>query len=116
MAQVNFRMDDRLKAQADAEFRQMGLTFSAAITLLCTQVVLKHRLPFSIEAAGAAAQDRRAGGFLCGDGDASSLPSARGKSPGARFVEFVEKNPIAVPADFKWSRQEAAERKMKCLS
>ena len=54
MAQVNFRMDDALKAQADAEFRQMGLTFSAAITLLCTQVVLKHRLPFAIEAAGAA--------------------------------------------------------------
>ncbi len=116
MAQVNFRMDDTLKAQADAEFRQMGLTFSAAITLLCTQVVMKHRLPFSIEAYGAAVQVPRTGGAQCGGSSRLPAPPMRGASPGARFVEFVEKNPIAVPADFKWSRREANERKMKCLS
>ena len=103
MAQVNFRIDDRLKAQADAEFRQMGLTFSAAITLLCTQVVLKHKLPFSIEAPGA----------LQGT---SSLTSAVGElSPGKRLLDFIKANPIDVPADFRWSRAAAHEREMRCL-
>ena len=103
MAQVNFRIDDRQKAQADAEFKQMGLTFSAAITLLCTQVVLKHKLPFSIEAPGA----------LQGT---SSLTSAVGElSPGKRLLDFIKANPIDVPADFRWSRAAAHEREMRCL-
>jgi len=109
MAQVNFRMDDALKAQADAEFRQMGLTFSAAITLLCTQVVLKHRLPFAIEAAGAAAV-----------APSRELTPSRihtgNRSSGEHFLAFLKENPIDVPADFKWSRAAASERKMKCLS
>ena len=107
MAQVNFRMDDCLKAQADAEFRQMGLTFSAAITLLCTQVVMKHRLPFAIEAAG----DTR---FKTAP--SINNPKGRAATPGERFLDFVRKHPIDVPADFKWSRTEANERKMRCLS
>ena len=109
MAQVNFRMDDALKAQADAEFRQMGLTFSAAITLLCTQVVLKHKLPFAIEAAGAATETplRR---------HVPSRIHAGRRSSGERFLAFLKENPIDVPADFKWSRSAASERKMKCLS
>ena len=105
MAQVNFRMDDALKAQADAEFRQMGLTFSAAITLLCTQVVLKHRLPFAIEAAGAAVESPFREHIHAGH-----------RSSGKRFLAFLKENPIDVPADFKWSRSAASERKMKCLS
>ncbi len=108
MAQINFRMDDALKAQADAEFRQMGLTFSAAITLLCTQVVMKHRLPFAIESLGATVQQPRH--------VAPRTIHAAHKSPGRQFLEFIEKNPVDVPADFKWSRTDAAERKMKCLS
>ena len=109
MAQVNFRMDDALKAQADAEFRQMGLTFSAAITLLCTQVVLKHRLPFAIEAAGAVVETPFRE-------HAPSMIHAGHKSSGERFLAFLKENPIDVPADFKWSRSAAYERKMKCLS
>ena len=119
MAQVNFRMDDSLKAQADAEFRQMGLTFSAAITLLCTQVVMKHRLPFSIEAAGALAAPSARG--MRGYSRFESLPSVqnpkgRTSTPGERFLDFVREHPIDVPEDFKWSRTEANERKMRCLS
>ena len=103
MAQVNFRIDDRLKAQADAEFKQMGLTLSAAITLLCTQVVLKHKLPFSIEALGALQET-------------SSLTSAVGEpSPGKKLLDFIKANPIDVPADFRWSRAAAHEREMRCL-
>ena len=109
MAQVNFRMDDSLKVQAEAEFRQMGLTFSAAITLLCTQVVLKHRLPFSIEAAGAAME-------LPSRGHDPSRTRDGRRSSGERFLAFLKENPIDVPADFKWTRSAATERKMKCLS
>ena len=113
MAQVNFRMDDSLKAQADAEFRQMGLTFSAAITLLCTQVVMKHRLPFAIEAAGVVVSrpnnaETSGGGLTMGAG--------RGKTSGGRFLDFIRENPLEVPVDFEWSRAEANERRMKCLS
>ena len=119
MAQVNFRMDDRLKAQADAEFRQMGLTFSAAITLLCTQVVMKHRLPFAIEAAGALAAPSAMGSTK--DLRFKALPSAksqkgRAATLGERFRDFVREHPIDVPADFQWSRTEASERKMRCLT
>ena len=107
MAQVNFRIDDRLKAQADAEFRQMGLTFSAAITLLCTQVVLKHKLPFSIEAPTAL---HETSGHCAAFASAASEPS-----PGKRFLDFITANPIDVPADFRWSRAAAHEREMRCL-
>jgi len=103
MAQVNFRMDNTLKAQADAEFRRMGLTFSAAITLLCTQVVLRHKLPFDIESTGAVAKYPRA--------SRESLESL-----GAQFLKHIAENPIEFPEDFKWSRGDANERKMKCLS
>lgn len=98
MAQVNFRMDDALKNQADAEFRRMGLTFSAAIGLLCTQVVLKHRLPFAIETADAV----------------SDCDADRGSSLARRFRDFAAENTIAVPADFKWNRADATEREMRC--
>ena len=104
MAQVNFRIEDRLKAQADAEFRQMGLTFSAAITLLCTQVVIKHRLPFSIEGPRAI--------------EGSSIHKVNAPScdrPGERMLEFIRANPIDVPEDFKWSRAAATDRNMRCL-
>ena len=36
--------------------------------------------------------------------------------PGKRLRAFVRKNSIEGPADFKWSRAAANERKMNCLS
>ena len=36
--------------------------------------------------------------------------------PGERLRAFARENPVEVPADFKWSRAVANERKMKCLS
>ena len=102
MARVNLRIDDGLKARADAEFRQMGLTFSAAITLLCTQVVIKHRLPFLVETMTADG----------GNWQALPLPKAVRdiQTPGKRLSTFIRENPISVPTDFKWSRAEAHER------
>lgn len=107
MAQVNFRMDDGLKAQAEAEFKRMGLTFSAAIALMCTQVVIKHRLPFPIETIEA-----NIGGSSFG-----SARTSRGDHAEAeRFRAFAAANTIKVPADFKWSREDATAREMRCLA
>lgn len=106
MAQVNFRMDDGLKAQADAEFKRMGLTFSAAIALMCTQVVLKHRLPFPIETCEARSDSATPEIVRTRAGDSAAAE---------RFRKFAAENAINVPADFKWSRAEANEREMRCL-
>lgn len=112
MAQVNFRMDDGLKAQAEGEFRRMGLTFSAAIGLMCTQVVLKHRLPFSIETAASVSGSSHA------DALSEDVRAFSGGSPALarRFRDFAEANTIVVPDDFQWNRAEAAERQMGCLA
>ena len=111
MAQVNFRMDDGLKAQAEAEFRRMGLTFSAAIGLMCTQVVLKHRLPFSIETADSVSS-------LNADALVEGVRAFSGGSPALarRFRDFAEANTIVVPRGFRWNRAEATERQMGCLA
>lgn len=106
MAQVNFRMDDGLKAQAEAEFKRMGLTFSAAIALMCTQVVLKHRLPFPIETIDSQYTGRSNAFHCTRQGDHSEAE---------RFRAFAAANTINVPSDFKWSREEANERSMRCL-
>jgi DNA-damage-inducible protein J len=52
MAQLNIRLDDPVKEQAEALFDQMGLTMSAAITLFLRQVILRGAIPFKISAYG----------------------------------------------------------------
>lgn len=106
MAQVNFRMDDELKKSAEAEFRQMGLTMSAAITLMCTQVVMKHQLPFAIETPGATRMPGRRTMRLPG-------PIA-GESQGARFRAFAEAHAVDMVPDFAWNKAEVAERELAC--
>lgn len=111
MAQVNFRMDDGLKSQAEEEFRRMGLTFSAAIGLMCTQVVLKHRLPFSIETVNSVS-----GSHADVLSEADRTSSGGSSALVRRFRDFAEANTIVVPADFRWNRVDAAERQMGCLA
>ena len=48
MAQINFRIDDDLKTQADTMFREMGMNTSTAVNIFITQAVLRHRMPFEI--------------------------------------------------------------------
>ena len=52
MAQLNIRLDDPVKEQAEALFEQMGLTMSAAVTLFLRQVILRGAIPFKITAHG----------------------------------------------------------------
>ena len=50
MAQVSFRMDDGLKAEAEELFRSMGMNMSSAITIFITQSVRQRRFPLEIRA------------------------------------------------------------------
>ena len=48
MAQVNIRMDDELKQQAEAFFAALGLTMSTAITAFIAQSLREGRIPFEL--------------------------------------------------------------------
>ena len=50
MAQVNFRIDDEIKANAEKALNDMGLTMSAAITMFLVKVGQEKRIPFEITA------------------------------------------------------------------
>ncbi len=53
MAQVNFRIDDDVKARAESACAAMGLTMSAAINIFLTKVANERRIPFEISAVPA---------------------------------------------------------------
>lgn len=50
MAQVSFRIDDRLKDDADAIFNGMGMNLSTAITIFIRQTIDRRALPFEVRA------------------------------------------------------------------
>lgn len=50
MAQVNIRIDDRLKAEAEKLFSELGLSFSAAVSVFVSQAVRERALPFRVAA------------------------------------------------------------------
>ena len=50
MTQVNFRIDDEIKANAEKALNDMGLTMSAAITMFLVKVGRERRIPFEITA------------------------------------------------------------------
>ena len=50
MAQVNIRIDDELKEEGDRLFRELGLSFSSAITLFVSQAVRERAIPFQVTA------------------------------------------------------------------
>ena len=48
MAQVNIRIEDELKEEGDRLFRELGLSFSSAISLFVSQAVRERAIPFQI--------------------------------------------------------------------
>lgn len=48
MAQVNFRVDDAIKAKAENACTAMGLTLSSAINIFLTKVANEQRIPFEL--------------------------------------------------------------------
>lgn len=50
MAQVNFRVDDTIKAKAESACSEMGISMSAAINMFLAKVARERRIPFEITA------------------------------------------------------------------
>lgn len=50
MTQVNFRIEDDVKANAEKALKEMGLTMSAAVTMFLVKVAREKRIPFEINA------------------------------------------------------------------
>lgn len=48
MTQVNFRIDEHVKDEADALFDHLGLSLSAAITIFLRQSISQRGIPFAI--------------------------------------------------------------------
>lgn len=50
MTQVNFRIDETVKAEAESALKDMGLTLSSAITMFLVKVGREKRIPFEVTA------------------------------------------------------------------
>lgn len=50
MANLNIRVDDHLKKQAETVFSELGITLSAATTMFLKQVVRYNGIPFELRA------------------------------------------------------------------
>ncbi len=50
MTQINFRIDDDVKSNAEKALKEMGLTMSAAINIFLVKVAREKRIPFEINA------------------------------------------------------------------
>jgi len=50
MAQVNIRIDDVLKQEGEQLFKEMGISFSSAVSMFVSQAVRERSIPFQITA------------------------------------------------------------------
>ena len=50
MSQINIRMDDDLKARAEALFDDLGMSMSTAFTVFVKQALRQNGIPFEISA------------------------------------------------------------------
>ncbi|MDY6323562.1 MAG: type II toxin-antitoxin system RelB/DinJ family antitoxin [Catonella sp.] len=57
MAQVNFRVDQDLKWEAEKICSEMGLTLSTAITVYLRAIVKQKKIPFEISADSTLAKE-----------------------------------------------------------
>ena len=50
MAQINIRIDDSLKEEGDRLFGELGISFSAAVSMFISQAVREQGIPFRVSA------------------------------------------------------------------
>ena len=50
MTQINFRIEEDVKSNAEQALKEMGLTMSTAITMFLVKVGREKRIPFEINA------------------------------------------------------------------
>jgi DNA-damage-inducible protein J len=91
MAQVNIRIDDNLKEQADRLFEKLGMNMSTAINVFIRQAVRQRRIPFTIAT----------------ETDEHSRPGSA--APG--YGETDPNDPFYSEANMKWIMQSIAHAK-----
>jgi DNA-damage-inducible protein J len=94
MAQVNIRIDDALKEQADSLFEELGMNMSTAVNVFIRQTLRQRRIPFTIAA------DPEGG--LRGEGLAAEAEPDYGGEPG---------DPFYGTANMKWLLQSIEQGK-----
>lgn len=81
MANLNIRVDDTLKQQAELIFSDIGISLSAATTIFLKQVVRCNGIPFEL----------RAGPFYSAENQARLLTSKkRMEQTGGTIHELIE--------------------------
>ena len=50
MAQINIRIDDDIKNDGECLFRELGISFSSAVSLFVSQAIRERAIPFKITA------------------------------------------------------------------
>ena len=50
MAQVNIRIDDELKQEGEQLLKEMGISFSSAVSMFISQALRERAIPFQITA------------------------------------------------------------------
>jgi len=50
MAQVNIRINDKLKDEGERLFEELGISFSSAVSIFVSQAVREQALPFRVAA------------------------------------------------------------------
>ena len=58
MAQINIRIDNETKRQAEELFGQMGLTMTSAIMVFIRQSINDNAIPFKVSARNAAYHEK----------------------------------------------------------
>ena len=97
MAQVNIRIDDSLKEQADRLFEKLGMNMSTAINVFIRQTVRQRRIPFAI-----AAETEQISRFA----DISSAEIAAEVTP-----SYGGNDPFYSEANMKWIMQSIEQGK-----
>lgn len=49
MAQINIRIDDKLKTEGEKLFKELGLSFSSAVSVFVSQAIRERAIPFRLK-------------------------------------------------------------------
>ena len=105
-----FRINPQIRKRVEMVYAGCGLTLTEAINIFIQQSLNVEGLPFLVTSKS------KGTNIPLSSSAPPTIDSNDKRMPGERLLAFVRENPISAPADFKWSRSAAHERKMKCLS
>jgi DNA-damage-inducible protein J len=86
MAQISIRIDDELREQTDQILGELGLNISAAVNIFARQIVRSRGMPFPLTLA--------------------EQPAANRQEAARRLFESADVNPVELPLDYKFNRDD----------